>query len=287
MVNKSTDVIIIGAGPAGIACAIQLNRYNINSIVLEKNEIGGLLKNANLIENYPGFPGGINGEKFVQLLRKQSQSNKLNVKYENVETVEFVDDTFKIKINKNIYNSKYLVIASGTKPIVPEIPIIHNSIKDKVFFDIYKLEQITNKNIAIIGAGDCAFDYALNLGNNNRVIIINRSNRIKALPILQDRVSEITNIKYFENTTIKQINLKNDNITLLCNPNLVTIDIDCLLIAIGREPNLDFISNDILISPKVFQIGDVKNGQFRQTSIAVGDGTFTAMKINTMLNQGD
>ncbi len=287
MVNKSTDVIIIGAGPAGIACAIQLNRYNINSIVLEKNEIGGLLKNANLIENYPGFPGGINGEKFVQLLRKQSQSNKLNVKYENVETVEFVDDTFKIKINKNIYNSKYLVIASGTKPIVPEIPIIHNSIKDKVFFDIYKLEQITNKNIAIIGAGDCAFDYALNLGNNNRVIIINRSNRIKALPILQDRVSEITNIKYFENTTIKQINLKNDNITLLCNPNLVTIDIDCLLIAIGREPNLDFISNDILISPKVFQIGDVKNGQFRQTSIAVGNGTFTAMKINTMLNQGD
>jgi len=67
MVSKNTNVIIIGAGPAGIACAIQLKRYNINTIVLEKDKIGGLLKNANLVENYPGFPNGINGEKFVQL----------------------------------------------------------------------------------------------------------------------------------------------------------------------------------------------------------------------------
>ena len=286
MVNKSTDVIIIGAGPAGIACAIQLKRYNINSIIFEKDKIGGLLCNANLVENYPGFPGGISGEKFVQLLKKQSQSSKLDVKYENVETVEFVDDTFKIKTNKKIYNSKYLVIASGTKSIVPEIPIIYNSIKDKVFFDIYKLEQITNKNIAIIGAGDCAFDYALNLGNNNKVIILNRSNQIKALPILQKRCSLSINIQYLEKISVLEIKSVNNQLSFRCD-NSKKLTADYLLIAIGREPNLDFINNDILISPKVFQIGDVKNGQFRQTSIAVGDGTFTAMKINTMLNQGD
>lgn len=284
MVSKITDVIIIGAGPAGIACAIQLKRYNIDCIVLEKDEIGGLLHNANLIENYLGFPNGISGKKLVQLINKQSQVSKINVKYEIVEFAQSFEDIFSIKTNNNFYHSKYLVIASGTKPIVPKVPIIRDNIKDKVFFDIYKLEPIKNKNIAIIGAGDCAFDYALNLCNENDVMILNRGNQIKALPILQERVLKTDNIKYFNDTTVKKIESKNSKITLSCNPNIVTNDIDYLLIAIGRESNLDFIKNDLLKNPKIFQIGDVKNGQFRQTSIAVGDGTFTAMRIKSILN---
>jgi thioredoxin reductase (NADPH) len=285
MINKS--VIIIGAGPAGIACAIQLKRYNIDSIVFEKDQIGGLLKNANLVENYIGFPNGIGGKKLVQLIEKQSKATNLNIKHEIVESVESSKNDFIIKTNKNIYKSKYLVIASGTKPIVPTVPIIHDNIKDKVFFDIHKLGEIKNKNIAIIGAGDCAFDYALNLSNNNKIIIINRSNQIKVLPILQDRVSKIDSIKYFQNTTVKQIELKNDKLALSCNPNIVANDFDYLLIAIGREPNHAFINKDLLINPKLFQTGDVKNGQYRQTSIATGDGTFTAMKISKLLKQGD
>ena len=285
MVSKNPNVIIIGAGPAGIACAMQLKRYNINSLVLEKDKIGGLLKNANLIENYPGFPNGISGDKFVQLLKKQSQSNKLDVKYEIVESVEFLDDTLSVKTNREIYHSKYLVIASGTKPIVPKTPKIPDNIKDKLFFEIYKLGQIKYKNIAIIGAGDCAFDHALNLGNNNKVIILNRSNRIKSLPILQDRISKVENIKYFDNTTVQEIGKIDKQLNLILKNNDKSILVDYLLIAIGRKPNLDFINIDLLKNPNVFQIGDVKNGRFRQTSIAVGDGTFTAMNINKILNR--
>jgi len=287
MASKITDVIIIGAGPAGIACAIQLKRYNIDSIVLEKDKIGGLLKNANLVENYIGFPNGLSGEKLVELITRQSQSSKLNIKYELVESVKSDKDIFIAKTDKNLYHSKYLVIASGTNPIIPTVPIIPDNLKIKVFYDIYKLGQIENKNIAIIGAGDCAFDYALNLCSNNKVTILNRSNRIKALSILQDRVSKNDSIDYFENIMVKHIESKNDKITLSCIPNIVTNTFYYLLIAIGREPNLDFISNDTLMNPKVFQIGDVKKGQFRQTSIAVGDGTFTAIKISKLLNQGN
>ena len=285
MVNKNTNVIIVGAGPAGIACAVQLKRYNIDSIVFEKGEIGGLLHNANLIENYPGFPNGISGKNLAQLLNKQSQTAKINIKYELISSVKFENNDFILESNNGRYCSKYLVIASGTKPAIPKIPIINDNIKDKIFFEIYKLGEIKNKNIAIIGAGDCAFDYALNLSDYNKVTILNRSNRIKALPILQDRVSKIENIKYFENTSVKQIESKNDKITLKCNPNIVENDMDYLLIAIGREPNFDFINKDLLTNPNVFQVGDVKNGQFRQTSIAVGDGTFCAMKISNMLIQ--
>ena len=287
MVSKITDVIIIGAGPAGIACAIQLKRYDIDSFVIEKGEIGGLLHNANLVKNYLGFPNGISGEKLVQLLNKQSQVSKINVKYEIVESVEFFEDIFTVKTNKNLYHSKYLVIASGTKPIVPMIPIIKDNIKDKVFFDILKLGPIKNKNVAIIGAGDCAFDYALNLSKNNNVIIINRSNLIKALPVLQDRVSKTKRIKYIKNTIVQKISTIDKQLNIILKNNDKSILIDYLLIAVGRKPNLDFIDKDLLTNPNVFQIGDVKNGQFRQTSIAVGDGTSTAMNINKVLNQGD
>jgi len=287
MVSKNTKVIIIGAGPAGIACAIQLTCYNIDSIIFEKDEVGGLLKNANLIENYPGFPNGISGKRLVQLLNKQSQIAKQKIQYGNVETVEFLDDTFSINTNRKIYHSKYLVIASGTKPIVPVIPLIQDSIKSKVFFEIYKLDQIKNKNVAIIGAGDCAFDYALNLGNNNEVIILNQSNRIKALSILQDKVSKVENIKYFDDTSVQEICKIDKQLNLILENTDESFLVDYLLIAIGREPNLDFVDKNLLKNPNMFQIGDVKNGGFRQTSIAVGDGTFTAMNINKILIQGD
>jgi len=286
MDNNKTDVIIVGAGPAGIACAIQLKRYNINFIVFEKDEIGGLLKNAHLVENYLGFPNGISGQKLVQLLIKQFEIAKLKIKREIVESAESLEKTIRIKTNKNLYHSKYVVIASGTKPILPKVPIIQDEIKDKVFFEIHKLGQIKNKNIAIIGAGDCAFDYALNLSsnNNNKVTILNRSKLIKAIPILHERVSKIENVNYFDNIVVKQMESKNEKITLTCIPNIVTSYFDYILITIGREPNLDYLKGDLLQNPKVFQIGDVKNGQFRQTSIAVGDGTFTAMKISKLLN---
>ncbi len=285
MINKVIDVIIIGAGPAGFACAIQLKRHKIDSMVFEKDEIGGLLKNANLVENYPGFPNGISGNKFVKLLKKQSKNNNINVKHEAVENVEFVNNAFNVKTNKKVYHSKYLVIASGTKPILPKVPILHEDIQDKVLFDVYKMGQIEHKNIAIIGAGDCAFDYALNLCAKNNVIILNRNKNIKALPILQDRVLKSKNIKYFDNTVVQEIGTIDNQLRLILKNTDKLFLVYNLLMAIGREPNLDFVNRDLLVNPNVFQIGDVTNGQFRQVSIAVGDGTFTAMKINNILNK--
>jgi thioredoxin reductase len=279
MLSKSTDVIIVGAGPAGIACAIQLKRYNIDSIIFEKQEIGGLLKNANLIENYIGFPNGISGKKLVQLMNKQTQTAKINLKYEIVESIESFEDTFRVKTNKSIYHSKFLVIASGTKPIVPKVPIIQDNIKNKVFFEIHQLGEIIDKEIVIIGAGDCAYDYALNLCEFNKVTLINRSTRIKALPILQERCSASMNIQYLEKISVLKIENVNNQLLLLCN-NSEKLTADYLLIAIGREPNLDFIKKNLLNIQNVFQIGDVKNGLFRQITISMGDGTFTAMRIN-------
>ena len=283
MGSQYSTVIIVGAGPAGVACATQLKRHNIDSIIFEKDEIGGLLRNANLIENYPGFPAGITGANFVRLFKKHAQTYDLNIIYENVESVSFSNDNFQINADTFDYSCKYLVVASGTKPIIPEIPIIIDDVKDKIFFDIHNLGEISGKNIAIIGAGDCAFDYALKLNTENQVIILNRNDRIKALELLQQRVFSTENISYIDNILINNIIKVGKKIELQSENNDKSFKVDYLLIAVGRKPNLDFIDEEVLTKPHLFQIGDVRNGIFRQTSIAVGDGTFTAMKINNII----
>lgn len=278
---NNSQVIIIGAGPGGIACATQLKRYSIESTLLEKDTIGGLVKNANLIENYTGFPDGITGKNFVSLLEKQVKSNSLLISYEKVELVEFNDSSFNVSTVDYSYKSDYLVLASGTKPIIPDI--YKTNLKKGVFTDIYDLGEVKNKEIVIVGAGDCAFDYAMNLATNNRVIILNRSKRVKAIPILRDRVFEHEKIIYFEDTNIK--NLKTDDPKLRITCNNKTFESDYLLIAVGRKPNIDFVGRQALENPNLFQIGDVKNGLYRQTSIAIGDGVSTAMKIYKLMTQ--
>jgi len=278
---NNSQVIIIGAGPAGIACATQLKRYGIDSTILEKDTIGGLAKNANLIENYTGFPKGITGKNFVSLLQKQVKSNSLLINYEKVEKVEFNDSSFNVSTVDYSYKSDYVVLASGTKPIIPDI--YKTDIKKRIFTDIYDLGEVKNKDIIIVGVGDCAFDYAMNLADDNQIILLNRSKRIKAIPILVDRVFGHENIIYFENTNIENLKIDDSKLRITCNDK--TFESDYLLIAVGRTPNIDFVGRQALENPNLFQIGDVKNGLYRQTSIAIGDGISTAMKIYQLITQ--
>ena len=281
--NPNRTTIIIGAGPSGIACATQLKRYNIDPLIFEKESIGGLIKNANLIENYPGFPSGIGGNEFIQLLDKQLANNDLKIIFEEIMSIEQTVDGFNVKSNKKEYRSDYIVLASGTKPIIPEI--FDKYIGNKIFTEIYQLGEISDKTVAIIGAGDCAFDYAMNLCPENKVIILNRSARIKALPILQNRVFEQQNIQYLSDTIVTKVKFVDDKLELLINNAANNITVDYLLIAVGRLPNLDFVGRQALNNSNLFQIGDVKNGLFRQSSIAIGDGINTAMKINSILSK--
>ena len=152
-----------------------------------------------------------------------------------------------------------------------------------IFTDIYDLGETSNKIVIIIGAGDCAFDYAMNLAAENQVIILNRGSKIKAIQILQDRVFAHENITYFDHTDIESVKFDDPRLKIICNDK--TFIADYLLIAVGRKPNLDFIGRQTLENSNLFQIGDVKNGLFRQTSIAIGDGISTAMKIYKMMTE--
>ena len=284
------DVIIIGAGPAGIATAIQLKRHGIEPVILEKGEIGGLLKNANLIENYPGFPDGISGPNLVELFKSQLANAGVTVSSERVLELEHEDGAFLTRTNRRTLRSSVVVIASGTKPKrISEIRIT-DGIDDRIFYEVYPIRGIQNKRVAIIGAGDAAFDYALGLSQNNEVTILNRGEQDRCIQVLRDRCMKSEAISYLTNVSVREVTGKGSELLLSClngdNQKEHQIYADYLVIAVGRESCLDFLgdelrnsSEDLIRRNKLYVIGDVKNKAFRQTAICVGDGVMAAMQI--------
>jgi len=293
--KKEKLTCIIGAGPAGIAAALQLSRYGINPVLLEKNEIGGLLRNAHLVENYPGFPGGISGPELVKLFVKQLQEREIQVIFEVVTRLDWEENRFRLETPTRVLFCQTALVASGTKPTEFQDFEVPLPVRDKVFYEIYPLLETKAKKIVIIGAGDAAFDYALNLAQNNQVLILNREETVKCLPLLWERAMKSLHITYCQNTKISKIRKNSgEELALECStPNGISrLSAHYLVSAIGREPELDFLSPrlkeqaaQLVEKGALYLIGDVKNGCFRQTAIATGEGVLTAMKIYKKLQE--
>ena len=320
-----TKVAIIGAGPAGIATALQLQRSGINPLIFEQKYIGGLLNNAFFIENYPGFPKGISGIDLVKKFKGHLDTWGINVVNDCVIKVYKEKNDFILQTKKT-YKVQFLVIASGTKPKLPDIDA--SGCNEKILSDVYPIRNIRNKRIVIVGSGDAALDYALNLSRNNRITILNRNNKIKGLDLLFKRIKKISRsdngkITFFKNTKI--LALKQLNNCLSCEMQLASCNTTCpvkcnsltgkpfhqksifhrglsakvlnkqkgetsiccdyVVFAIGREPAIDFLSSPLKRkfpggdNKSIYYIGDVKQGNLRQTAIATGDGIKAAMEI--------
>lgn len=292
---QTRPVVVIGAGPAGLAAGIQLQRYGLEPLIFEKDAIGGLLRNANLIENYPGFPCGISGPELVRLFKTQAEEAHLRICFEEVAEVDFQQGCFRVKTAKDEYPAHIVIVASGTKPRPITSPAISPEVKARIYYEVFPLCQVRGKNILILGAGDAAFDYALNLARENHIDILNRGETLRCLPLLWDRACLQPNIYYHANTTVSAIKLVDAaKLQVDCyNPEgRLTFQADYLVVAYGRDPQLDFMAPTLSkITPeleregRLYLVGDVASGIYRQTSIAVGNGVLTAMKINKHLQE--
>jgi thioredoxin reductase (NADPH) len=284
---------VIGCGPAGLAAAVQLQRYGLEPLVFEKEQVGGLLKNANLVENYPGFPGGIPGVDLVEFMKKQILDLGVQVIPDRVACLDYDLNRkeFELQTLSGDYRASHVVIASGTRPRPFLAGEFSPGVEERIFYEVYPLLGERGRQVVIVGAGDAAFDYALNLaGRGNQVTILNRDRYTRCLPLLRERAAQRAGIRYFDKTNLKALALDQPGGRLLvrCGEAGHTWDLmaDFILFAIGREPALDFLSPRLVVNQaaltaagKLFLAGDVKNGLFRQTAIAAGDGLRAAMHI--------
>ncbi|MBN1755693.1 FAD-dependent oxidoreductase [bacterium] len=269
-------IAVIGGGPAGITTAIQLKRFGLQPLLFEKNRLGGLLWEANQIENYPGHQP-IKGPELADLFRMRFQEYGIEIIPEEVVKLDY-DREFIISTKKGEKSFSTVCMAAGTKPIM--LTNIFNN--DNVLYSIMPLLNARNKVIAIIGAGDIAFDYALNLARNNRVVILNRSSRIKALPGLAEQVLNNSNISYCQDFEL--MNIKFD-VKMVVSGKKRAFEVDYLLVAIGREANKDCYTDalrereaDLVAGFKLYLTGDVR-GSYKQACIAAGSGLEAAMRI--------
>jgi len=284
-----TDVVIVGCGPAGISAAIQLKRAGLEPVVFEKKKVGGLLVNAHLVENYPGFPEGISGIDLVALMKEHLYARGIEVVFEKVTKVDVEHDRFLVKAGGNTIQSRSVLLASGTRPNKLASVAIPSELSDRITYEIDPIRSVRGKSVAIIGAGDAAFDYALSLEKHNNVTILSRGHEPRCLPLLSERVGMSSRISFIPDTEVTEIEGGQSDELILGyrNPGGASkISADNLVIAIGRYPELGFLARQSAGTGaeryrERFQllIGDVRRGRMRQTAIAVGDGMIAAIAI--------
>ncbi len=278
-------IVIIGAGPSGISCAIQLKRYGFDPLLLEGDETGGLLLNANLVENYPGFPSGISGEELVKLFKRQIKNFDINIQKTQVTELDYNGSNFTVETDKGEFDAKFVIVATGT--ISKKLNSIRGDVKDRIFYEVKSVKSISDKDISIIGGGDAAFDFALGLSSHNNITIIHRRKEPSCLPLLFERVKKQQAIQVLKNSLLNEIIKDGDRLILQCSSdNDFEIYADFVIAAIGRRPNVEFLSERLLKTfqqkkefKNLFFIGDVVRGFYRQVGIAVGDGLRVAMEV--------
>lgn len=288
-------IVIIGAGPAGLAAAMQLSRQGQKALVLERSRVGGLLWNANLVENYPGFPEGISGPDLVRLMQQQADRLQVQVAIEEVVRATYQKGEFRVVTNKRELTSNCLVAATGTVPRQLTEPIPGKDLDGRLFYEVYPLLGRKDLRILIIGAGDAAFDYALNLAGENQVTILNKGREIKALPLLVKRAAAHPGIRYCPDQPVLSMHVtKGGDVEVQAGSDRQrqSYQADYLLAAVGREPDTGFAdasimerSGKLLEENRLFMIGDLVNGSYRQTAIAIGDGIRTAMIIGNLIQR--
>ena len=270
------DIIIIGAGPAGISASLYAKRANMNVLVIYKGTSN--LENATKIENYYGFPDGITGQDLYNSGIMQAKNLGVDFRVSEVTSIEYQQDCFNVKTPENEYNAKSVIISTGNKKLKPNIKGINEfegkgisycAICDGFFY--------RNKKVAVIGSGEFAFSEAKML-----------SNVVKDITILTngEQIKSVRNNFKINTKKIKEI-VGNEKVKKIVFEDLTEIDIDGIFIALGEAGANDFAKTLGIITendnikvnenmetnvPGVFACGNITGGLL-QVSKAVYEGS--------------
>ncbi len=291
--NLNFDVIIIGAGPAGLTAAIYASRALLKTLVIEKLGSGGQAAVSDLIENYPGFPDGINGFELSQ--RMEQQAKKFGALFENdeIKSVEKPEgsDYFIIKGESAVYQAGAVLISTGSNPrllnVKGESAYMGRGISTCATCDAALYRE---KIVAVVGGGDSAMDEGMFLTRfAKKVIIIHRRNELRAEKILRQKALANPKMEFVWDSVVEEV-MGDEKIRRVLIRNVKTnetkeIEIDGLFIYIGHIPNTawikvekdpeGYIITDEMMKtniPGIFAAGDCRKTPLRQISTAIRDG---------------
>ena len=290
--GKTYVAVIIGAGPAGIAAAVYLKRAGADPLVFERDEIGGLLRNAHLVENYPGFPDGIGGPELVELFKRQLVRWRIDTRMEEVHSVSKEGDVFNVSSESGEVFAKSVIVATGTRPKRIDIQGLEDVELSKVFYEIRDVPPTAKGNFLVIGGGDAAFDYALNLASRDIHVDVAFRGEPRCLPLLLERASRSEKIRTHAGTELKSVRGEEHQLVFMVEQEGTEKEIvaDYGLIACGREPDVSVLPPELAENWKeasgLYLVGDVRRGNHRQVGIAVGDGILAAMSIIESVGSG-
>lgn len=304
--SQTYDVIILGAGPAGMAAAIYTGRARLNTLVLEKGLPGGQILLTDWVENYPGFPDGVKPFQLMDNFRKQAAKFGARIETDKVKDVRRKDSLWLVLGNRGKYQARAVIIATGSDyrklGLEGEARLTGRGVSycatcDGAFFK--------DKVIGVIGGGDNALTEALFLTKFCRLVkVIHRRNQFRAEKILQERIFENSKIEVLWDSVIEKISGKDrlESITIMNvkDKSFSEIKLDGLFISIGMDPNTGFLKELIDINelgqvkvnktmatsePGIFAAGDVTDACPEQMATAVGTGVAAALAVDEYLSR--
>lgn len=300
------NVIIIGSGPAGYTAAIYAARANLNPLVIEGYQSGGLLMLTSEVENFPGFPKGIQGPELMSQFRAQAERFGTRFIQKNATAVDFTGSTKKVWVDKECFESHSVIITTGAATkwlgLESEQKLLGKGVSscatcDGAFF--------RGARLVVVGGGDSAMEEANFLTRfASHVTVIHRRDSLRASKIMQDRARNNPKISFIYDTEILEV-LGTDSVTGCKIRNLKTqavSEVPCegFFVAIGHEPNTAFLKGKVDLDNKgyivmtarpttrtsisgVFAAGDVQDTVYRQAITAAASGCQAAIDVERYL----
>jgi thioredoxin reductase (NADPH) len=289
------DLIIIGAGPAGLTAALYAGRSRLKTLLLEKMAVGGRILMSEAIENFPGFPGGISTPDLIQRMKEQVDELGIEIIAEEVSDIDCVNKL--VKAGGKEYTAKAIIIATGAKPRRLNVPgeerltgrgISYCATCDAPFFK--------DKNVVVVGGGDAVAEEALYLARFAReVIIVHRRDDLRASVILQERLQENKKINFILSSVIVEITgsarVEAVKVKDLKTGKEKKVDCDGVFIFIGYDPDTQVFKNKLQLDESgfimtsdtlaaseegVFACGDCRKKSLYQVITACADGAVAA-----------
>lgn len=306
MPDSVQNTVILGSGCSGLTAAIYAARANLKPLVLEGHEPGGQLSLTTLVENFPGFPEGIQGPELIENMKKQARRFGAEIVVKHAVSADLSKRPFTINFGNETIQTRTLIIASGASArwlgLPSEQALIGYGVSSCATCDGF---FFGGKDVAVIGGGDSAMEEALFLTRfAKQVTLIHRSDQFRASKIMLDRARNHEKIRFLTDTVVEEVHDPSQKeVTGLTLRNVKTkaaskLATSAMFLGIGHIPNakmfagqLDMDKDGYLITrdyvhtkvPGVYACGDVQDRRYRQAVTAAGTGCMAAMEVEKFL----